>query len=465
MVSRTLCALSRLDYERYEVIIVDNNTQDELLWRPVEMMCRKLGSRFRFFHLETWPGFKAGALNYALAKTSAVADLVCVIDSDYEVLPALLEHVVPYFANPSVGFVQTPQDYRGQEESAFAEACYWEYQQFFAVGMMLRDKRNAILLHGTMSVVRRNALEELGGWGEWCMTEDSELGLRLLACGYIGQYVPQTMGRGLLPLSYRSYRRQRRRWVIGGVQTLRRHWKLLVGLPSAADRLTLAQRLHYCQGWVPWLRDAFVVVSMALGLFLGFAALGGASTLRPLMALGVGIAIVLFHFAVRHTLIYRWQLSCSWRQTLAAMTAILGLTPTIGLGWLEGCLRRDFAFQRTPKSPSMEGLARYPFGYGALVSASAMATLGALLLVAFGGEALIAAATLGAFAAILIASSRMDHLARSCRGKAFHYEVTTPPMPTCLVCPDAANRIRASGESSATNNDQPLTSFHPTATG
>ncbi len=409
IVTQTLRALAQLDYESYEVLVIDNNTPDEFLWRPIEMVCKKLGPHFRFFHLDSWPGFKAGALNYALAKTSRVADIVCVIDADYEVLPAFLGYVVGHFADPTVGFVQAPQDFRDGEKNAFAEACYWEYRQFFTVGMMIRHSRNAILLHGTMGLVRRHALEKVGGWAEWCMTEDSELGLRLLARGYTGLYVPRTMGRGLLPLSYRSYRRQRRRWVIGGVQTLRRHWKILLGLPGAAGRLTLAQRLHYYQGWVPWLRDAIVVVSMVFGVFLGLAELRGASILHALTPLGLGMAAVFIHLAVRNIVIYRYQLSCSWRQTLGAVTAILGLAPTIGLSWLEGCLRQDFTFQRTPKAPWMEGLKQHPLLHGALVGAGAIAALGIILLVASG--ATTPAATLVAYAAVLLASARMNQLA------------------------------------------------------
>ena len=50
MLIETLDALARLDYPDYEVLVIDNNTRDEAVWRPVEAHCRALGSRFRFFH-------------------------------------------------------------------------------------------------------------------------------------------------------------------------------------------------------------------------------------------------------------------------------------------------------------------------------------------------------------------------------------------------------------------------------
>jgi hypothetical protein len=66
MVIETLRSLLRLDYPRYEVILIDDNTDDENLWRPVEAWCARHG--VKFVHLEDWPGYKSGALNYALRK-------------------------------------------------------------------------------------------------------------------------------------------------------------------------------------------------------------------------------------------------------------------------------------------------------------------------------------------------------------------------------------------------------------
>src|SRR5258707_3483941 len=98
MVIETLNALARLDYDNFEVIILDNNTPDPETWRPVEAHCRTLGSRFRFFHFDGLKGFKGGALNRALALTDPGARYIAVIASDYQVQPFLLRRVIPHFA-------------------------------------------------------------------------------------------------------------------------------------------------------------------------------------------------------------------------------------------------------------------------------------------------------------------------------------------------------------------------------
>jgi cellulose synthase/poly-beta-1,6-N-acetylglucosamine synthase-like glycosyltransferase len=410
VVARTLRALSKLAYERYEVLVVDNNTVDQKLWQPVDNLCRDLGPRFRFFHLAHWPGFKAGALNFALSHTSHDAELVCVVDSDYEVFNDFLIETVGFLADSSVGFVQAPQDYREWGGTTFSRACYWEYWQFFGVGMLLRDRRNAILLHGTMALVRKCDLQQLGGWAEWCMTEDSEMGLRVLALGRKGIYLLRTFGRGLMPFSYRAYKRQRGRWVIGGVQSLRRHWRVLLWLPLAEARLTLAQRLHYLQGWLPWFRDSVVVVSMGISSLVGVGCLIGTIPLDTIIPLGCGIGAVLCHFVLRNTFIYRCHLSRSWGDTAAAMASILGLTWTIGIAWLRGWFTHRHSFIRTPKAARAEGPQQFGEVVCEVIGGAAMALIGVMLLVRFGAVGLWAAATMWAYAACLLVSVWIGYL-------------------------------------------------------
>jgi cellulose synthase/poly-beta-1,6-N-acetylglucosamine synthase-like glycosyltransferase len=112
LLCETLDALAALDYPDFEVVVVDNNTVDDSVWRPVEAHCARLGPRFRFFHVASLAGFKAGALNFALARTAADAEIVAVIDADYVVRPEWLRDLVPAFGNARTGVVQAPQDYR-----------------------------------------------------------------------------------------------------------------------------------------------------------------------------------------------------------------------------------------------------------------------------------------------------------------------------------------------------------------
>jgi hypothetical protein len=216
---------------------------------------------------------------------------------------------------------------------------------------VLRNRRNAILMHGTMSLVRRDVIASTGGWAEWCLTEDSELGLRILARGHQSVYVWKTYGRGLVPFSYRDYKRQRRRWVIGGVQQLRKHFKLFLPQPRGAPRLTIAQKLYYLQGWLPWFRCSVIILSVPVALATGAAAILGLVDPNGPSWLSVGMMLVVAQLLLRQLVICRHHLRLSWRDAIGATIANFSLVWAVGCGWLSGLTARQQVFQRTPKRP------------------------------------------------------------------------------------------------------------------
>ncbi|HEY4366542.1 MAG TPA: glycosyltransferase [Steroidobacteraceae bacterium] len=355
MLIETLDALARLDYPDYEVLVVDNNTLEEAVWRPVEAHCRTLGPRFRFFHVDALAGFKAGALNYALQHTASDATLVAVIDSDYKVDPRWLADLVPAFGDAKVAIVQAPQDYRDQHASAFKAMCYAEYRGFFLIGMITRNERNAIIQHGTMTLVRRAALDQVGGWAQWCITEDAELGLRLFEHRYQAHYLPRSYGRGLMPETFVDYKKQRFRWAYGAMQILRRHADTLF---SPRDpRLTPGQRYHFVAGWLPWLADG-------LNLIFNLAALGWSVAMivaparidPPLMMFSI-LPLALFTFKlIKLAHLYVSRVGANLRQTFAAALAGLALSHTIGVAVVKGMITRNEPFFRTPKVPRPHAL-------------------------------------------------------------------------------------------------------------
>jgi cellulose synthase/poly-beta-1,6-N-acetylglucosamine synthase-like glycosyltransferase len=244
LVCATLNALSHMRYPNFEVVVVDNNTKDPNLWRPVEHHCAELGSRFHFFHVDPLSGAKAGALNFALRHTAPDAEIIAIIDADYQAEPDFLERLVGFFDDPAMGYVQTPHDYRGWERNRYQRACYWEYVPHYRLGIASLSEWVASYIIGTMCLVRRSALEEAGGWAEWCLTEDSECAIRIHALGYSSIFLTQTFGRGLIPENFWGYKKQRLRWTIGPIQQLKRHWRLFLPAPfGTPSQLTAWQRL------------------------------------------------------------------------------------------------------------------------------------------------------------------------------------------------------------------------------
>jgi exo-beta-1,3-glucanase (GH17 family)/cellulose synthase/poly-beta-1,6-N-acetylglucosamine synthase-like glycosyltransferase len=349
MVMRTLDALAALDYPDFEVIVVDNNTCDEAVWRPVEAHCRRLGERFRFFHVAPLAGFKAGALNFALRHTDPGATVIAAIDSDYIVEPSWLRELVPAFAEqPRLAIVQAPQDYRDGEQSAFKAACYTEYAGFFAVGMVTRNERNAIIQHGTMTLVRRAALEQVGGWGEWCITEDAELGLRLFAGGWDAVYVPESFGRGLIPDNFTDFRKQRFRWACGAMQILRYHAREFFS--PKTSRLTAGQRYHFLAGWLPWIADGVNLLFNLAALTWSVLMIAAPTVIDPPLVVFSIMPLTLFAFRTAKSLdLYRNCVGARLVQIAAASVAGLSLSHTVARAVLAGLFRSEHGFFRTPK--------------------------------------------------------------------------------------------------------------------
>ncbi len=352
MVIDTLRVLLRLDYPRYEVILIDDNTDDEKLWRPVEAWCA--GHGVKFAHLEDWPGFKSGALNYALRElTDEAAEIIGVVDSDYQIEPGFLRHCASAFTDPWIGFVQCPQDYRGWQQARYYRRLYYSYKYFFAVSQPARNEHDGAIFAGTMGLIRRVALDELGGWDEWCITEDAEISLRLLRAGWHGLHVDHTYGRGIMPLTFEALKGQRYRWCFGGIQILRMHWRsLLPGRRTQQNHLTAGQRWSYAAGALQWYGDLLGLVFFIF-LLAGAAnlALGGGELFRKLTTFLVAtIPVLVVLGLVRAVALLRRGTGASWRDALGAFFIWQSTSLVVARASVLGMIARKAAFLRTPKT-------------------------------------------------------------------------------------------------------------------
>ncbi|QKZ06341.1 glycosyltransferase [Pseudomonas eucalypticola] len=353
MVMQTLDALAQLDYPDYEVLVIDNNTPLAATWLPVQAHCRALGQRFRFYHVSNLQGFKAGALNYALALTAADAELVAVIDSDYCVHRDWLKQLAPLMLDPHLGFIQSPQDYRDHHINLYNQICYDEYRTFFHVGMVIRNNYDAIIQHGTMTIIRKSVLDQLK-WSPWCICEDAELGLNILSHGYSSAYCTDSYGRGLIPHTFEDFQKQRFRWAYGAVQILRHHRRALV----RPGKLSIAQRYHFVVGWLPWLGNG-IALPLTLASLAWSVLMVVAPTQRPapwLLTLPI-LALTLFKL-VKIAFIYLRVMGLHFKHALLATVGGMALHHTIAKAVIYGAISEHMPFVRTPKYPKSQGWRR-----------------------------------------------------------------------------------------------------------
>jgi cellulose synthase/poly-beta-1,6-N-acetylglucosamine synthase-like glycosyltransferase len=346
MLKLTLDAVSRLEYPNFECVVVINNTPDPAYWEPIKEHCRALGERFKFINVNDLDGYKAGALRLALANTADDAEIVGVIDADYVVRPDWLKDLVPYFADQTVGMIQSPQDHRDGDRSIMHSAMNGEYAGFFDIGMVQRNEANAIIVHGTMCLVRRAAIVASGGWSSRTIVEDTDLGLTLLEHGWQVHYTNRRYGHGLLPDSFDAFKKQRYRWAYGGFQILRNHWRQL--LPRAHG-LTRDQKREYAVGWLNWLGAESLGVAVAILnliwvpviVFLDIAIPDRILTI-PILA---AFAVSLLHFVA----LYRLRVSISLAQMLGAVVAAMSVQWTVARAIGYGIWKESIPFTRTAK--------------------------------------------------------------------------------------------------------------------
>ncbi len=346
MLKQTLDAVARLDYPNFECVVIINNTPDPEFWQPIQDHCRTLGERFKFINAEKVEGFKAGALRIAMERTAADAEIIGIIDADYVVEPDWLKDLVPAFADPRVGLVQAPQDHRDGDRSLMHYIMNGEYAGFFDIGMVQRNETNSIIVHGTMCLIRRAAMDMAGGWAGDTICEDTDLGLAIIEHGWLTHYTNIRYGHGLLPDTYEAFKKQRHRWAYGGFQIVKKHWRRF--LPGAS-RLSPDQKREFSLGWLNWLgAESLGVVVAILNLvwvpIVAFAdiAIPDKILTLPIMA---SFVVSLIHFVA----LYRLRVPIKTAQMLGAMVAAMSVQWTVSRAVAQGLITEHLAFARTSK--------------------------------------------------------------------------------------------------------------------
>ncbi|HEV8359070.1 MAG TPA: glycosyltransferase, partial [Candidatus Thermoplasmatota archaeon] len=344
--------------DRYVIMVADDSTRPELR-EPLERYCAERG--LWYHHREDRRGFKAGALNEALAATPDDADLIAVIDADYQIEPTYLQETVGHFVNPRLGFLQTPQDYRNLQQSFLARQYYVADAYFYRAVLPSRNEGNAIIFCGTMGIIRRTALEQVGGWGEGYITEDAELSARILRAKWESLYVNKTYGRGLMPATFDGYKKQLHRWAFGGVQILKGH---------AGDLfrrgLTSRQKLDFLVGGIHWFDGVYIVIIALALATMGIADLLGRQVVtHHARELGL-VALIPIFLLVDGLARLHLALKPSLRLPLGATFGVMGMWYATKFNNAHAALKAligiKMPFVRTPKAPTQRVGAREALG-------------------------------------------------------------------------------------------------------
>ncbi len=245
IVRRTTMAALRMRHAD-EVWLLDDGNRLEMRELAGELGCRYL-ARTENSHA------KAGNLNNALEHTSA--ELIAIFDADHAPAPNFLEQTLGFFRDERVAFVQTPQDFYNldsfQHRLDREQSVVWSEQTlFFRVIQPGKDRLNAAFFCGSCAVIRRKALDDIGGFATGTVTEDIHTSIRLHKRGWKSVYYARSLAFGLAPASVIPFLKQRLRWGQGAMQVWRKEGILRARGLDVRQRLSyLATVLAYFEGW------------------------------------------------------------------------------------------------------------------------------------------------------------------------------------------------------------------------
>ena len=216
----------------------------------VRELCARLGARY--VRRLSSNGAKAGNVNHALSITRG--DFYVILDADFVAEPDFLYETVPFFIDPAVAFVQTPQAY-GNLHTLISRGAAYMQQIFYRFVQPGRNSFNAAFSVGTNVIFRRAAIDDIGGMHTDSKSEDVWTSYELHQAGWKSVYIPVTLAIGDAPETIEDYSKQQLRWATGGFEILLRASPL-----NPRRRLTPDQRVqyfvtatHYLVGIVPLL--------------------------------------------------------------------------------------------------------------------------------------------------------------------------------------------------------------------
>jgi cellulose synthase/poly-beta-1,6-N-acetylglucosamine synthase-like glycosyltransferase len=277
VISRLLEGCAALDYKNFEVVVVDDSTDE-----TTEILNAWTSRRgFKIVHRPNRDGFKGGALQVALEHTDPKAEFVVVWDADVVPFPDSIQTFLPYFfkangngANggaradhakqppeprPEVAAVQSYQWHvLNKSESWLTEAVRAEYAGSYMVERPFQEFVGSLkMVAGTAYMIRAGLLRELG-WGR-SLTEDWELTLRLYACGYKVVYTPYAESPAECVATFGRLARQRMRWAEGHSYNVRRHFGEILG----SKHLGIIEKVDFLFYATYYLQAAFFIVGTA----------------------------------------------------------------------------------------------------------------------------------------------------------------------------------------------------------
>ncbi|MGE0201727.1 MAG: glycosyltransferase [Candidatus Melainabacteria bacterium] len=261
VIRETVLTLSRLNYPDFEILVMDDRSEDDTP-KILAALADHLPATLYRYHSrspQSTPG-KSAVLNDALRITNG--DVLCVFDADAMVEPDFLQRIVPLLADENVGAVQARKVIINAEENLLTRFQNYEYAGDAHYQCGRESVYGAVELRGNGQLVKRVALDEVGGWNEHTLTDDLDLATRLHLAGWDIRFARKVnvYEEGITTL--KPFIRQRLRWSEGMLMRYLEHAGAILTSRKISKR-TVWDMLNYVVQFLLPLWIVFDLLSLA----------------------------------------------------------------------------------------------------------------------------------------------------------------------------------------------------------
>ncbi|HZS44209.1 MAG TPA: UDP-forming cellulose synthase catalytic subunit [Blastocatellia bacterium] len=257
---RTAACAVAIDYPKKKVFLLDDGHREAVRALAAEVGCGYITRNDN-------RNAKAGNINNAMRLTNG--ELIMILDADHVPVRSFLSETVGFFSDSEVALVQTPHHFFNpdpfQRNLSVEDKVAQEGDFFYHVVQVGNDYWNSAFFCGSAGIIRRSALEEIGGIATETVTEDAHTSLRIHARGYKSVYYSKPLIAGLATERFSYHVGQRMRWARGMIQILR------IQNPLWTRGLKLPQRLNYFNAMLHFLfgfpRLIFILAPISYLLF------------------------------------------------------------------------------------------------------------------------------------------------------------------------------------------------------
>jgi len=224
VVERLIEEICKLEYPKdlLQIQVLDDSTDETHSFAAgLVRDYQAAGVPIEYHHRTNREGYKAGALQEGMK--TATGELIAVFDADFLPPRDFLTRTVQYFADPTVGVVQTRWSFLNRHYSLLTEVEAMLLDGHFVIEHAARFTSGLFFnFNGTAGVLRAKMIEDAGGWQHDTLTEDTDLSYRAQLKGWRFLYIPSVDCPSELPVDTYGFQVQQSRWAKGLTQVAKK---------------------------------------------------------------------------------------------------------------------------------------------------------------------------------------------------------------------------------------------------